>query len=80
MRRGVCAFWCCVLACALRAACAVRAFWLLPHKSGRGGLVQRRRAPVQQLWLRRGLDRLQRSETMQAIYAAMTRPRRRLVG
>ena len=31
MRRGVCAFWCCVLACALRAACAVRAFWLLPQ-------------------------------------------------
>ena len=66
MRRDVCAFLRCVL------ACAVRAFWLLPHKSGRGGLVQRRRAPVQQLWLRRGLDRLQRSETMQAIYAAMT--------
>ena len=43
MRRDVCAFLRCVL------ACAVRAFWLLPHKSGRGGLVQRRRAPVQQL-------------------------------
>ena len=75
MRRGVCACLRCV-ACALR-ACVRARVWLLPHKSGRGGLVQRRRAPVQQLWLRRGLDRLQRSETMQAIYAAMTRPRRR---
>ena len=76
MRRGVRAFLRCDFACALRACVRRARVWLLPHKSGRGGLVQRRRAPVQQLWLRRGLDRLQRSETMQAFNAAMTRPRR----
>ena len=79
MRRGVCAFLRCVLTARCVLACAVRAFWLLPHKSGRviNDAVQRRSLHrVQQLWLRRRLDRLQRSETMQAFYAAMTRPRR----
>ena len=48
MRRSACAFLCscCALRACVRGVCA---FWLLPHKSGRGGLVQRRRAPVQQL-------------------------------
>ena len=72
MRRGVCAFF--ALRACVRVAC-LRAVWLLPQLPGRGGLVQRRRAPVQQLWLRRGLDRLQLRDNA-GFNAAMTRPRR----
>jgi hypothetical protein len=75
MRRGVRAFLRCELRARCVLACAVRAFGCCPTSLVEVVWCSDGVHPCSS-WLRRGLDRLQRSETMQAFNAAMTRPRR----